>query len=101
MDTTFKRKHQTLAQALAETKVVKHNGIVCRYWPDGVGVGVRPRLSNIQKTYMNPVEIMAYLNNKAAYVPETTHASFAGLPVEQLLPKEAKMKIVNGIAARY
>ncbi len=62
------KKHEektwTLAEALRQTKIVEHNGLTCRYWPDSVGGtvahGVRPVLTAEQKVYMLPVEMLKY-----------------------------------------
>lgn len=61
-----------LESALEETTVEYVKGVgKVRHWPDGVGVGVRPRLTNDQKIIMSANDITSYLEGGEATVPET------------------------------
>lgn len=60
----------TLKDALEQTTKTYVAGVGhCRLWPDGVGKGIRPKLSNEQKIIMTPAEITAYNEGGEALVP--------------------------------
>lgn len=67
-------KPWSLEEALAQTIVEEYRGMPCRRWEDGIGgdvsSGVRPRLTEHQKTYMSPSEILRYNKGEKAFVPE-------------------------------
>jgi hypothetical protein len=63
----------TYEEALTQTSIVPHGNMRYRAWPDAVGgdieSGVRPRLTESQKTYMAPMDIIDYNEGRAAMVP--------------------------------
>lgn len=62
-------QHVTLAEVLKGTKKVEINKSSYRYWPANVGVGIRPTLTNDQKSLMTANDILSYQDGGAAHVP--------------------------------
>lgn len=72
-------KTWSLEEALAQTELVeRHDGMRCRCWPDGVGgevgSGARPKLTENQKIYMNPMDVLRYNKGQKVLVPALDEA---------------------------